>query len=297
MVHNIRTKKRLNAGCKSPRHQCVSTSYVQSTEKIGASGYDCHTDDSGVWSTARTRWCCDVWRPNGRKTYGFCKYDLALWHEDVFIFNFMIFHKWFMILGFDSYLYWVTFLIDCTEKNLCEISVIQLTQKPNPGFSTMSAFRSTTWDVAPYHPSTIAAVTSLIGIMPGPLQSDDSVRNLSGMTSKAYRGKNGCLQQTGMTDNKILFVETTFLEIGLNNVFWEIHLGVPFVFRQIGKDIVAQINALAWAEHFRNGRLARTQFWFPNTPTVTKWVVRKYSSFFCFILTIEDATIIFKQGL
>lgn len=95
-------RKRLNAGCKSPRHQRVSTSYVQATEKIGASGYDCHTDDSGVWSTARTRWCCDVWQPKGCKTDGFCKYDLALWHEDVFIFNFMIFHKWFMILGFDS---------------------------------------------------------------------------------------------------------------------------------------------------------------------------------------------------
>lgn len=61
-------RKRLKAGCKSPRHQRVSTSYVQATEKIGASGYDCHTDDSGVWSTARTRWCCDVWQPKGCKT-------------------------------------------------------------------------------------------------------------------------------------------------------------------------------------------------------------------------------------
>lgn len=38
---------------------------------------------------------------------------------------------------------------------------------------------STTWDVAPYHPSTIAAVTSLIGIMPGPLRSENSVATLS----------------------------------------------------------------------------------------------------------------------
>eukprot|EP00434_Breviolum_minutum_P028078 symbB.v1.2.024837.t1/scaffold2377.1/size157712/3 len=45
--------------------------------------YDCHTDDSGVWSTARTRWCCDVHNVGcGSLPPKYdCSSDISHWHH------------------------------------------------------------------------------------------------------------------------------------------------------------------------------------------------------------------------
>ena len=125
------------------------------------------------------------------------------------------------------------------RRNGCEISVIQLTQKKtrtsffpttsravclqvhNVGCGSLPPKYDCSSDISHWHH---AWSTPKRKFCPEPERYDHQRH----IVEKIW--KNGCLQQTGMTDNKSLLLNNFSWNWIEYVFFWEIHVGVPFCF-------------------------------------------------------------------